>query len=81
MVAVTTPDQKHPGIPGSHIISLYDFLNDMVQGPDKFHLKNVTQSCVENKEAPRCSGYLFFDLKHPTAAIHHVIADYIYRIL
>lgn len=81
MTALTTSDQNHPGIPSSHIISMYDLMNNIVQNPEKFQLKNVTQSCTENMESPLCQGYLFFDLKHPTATMHNVIADYINKIL
>ncbi len=81
MAALTTPDQQHPGIPSSHIISMYDLLNDIVQNPDKFHLTNVTESCTGNRLYPLCHGYLFYDHKHPTAAMHNVIADYINKML
>jgi len=74
---LTTADQHHPGIPTSHIISMYDLLNDVVLQPDKYHVKNTTESCAENKKAPLCSEYVFYDNKHPTALMHHVISDYI----
>ncbi len=81
MAELTKSDQTHPGIPSSHIISIFDLLNDIVQNPGKFLVNNVTQSCSENNESPLCNGYLFFDLKHPTAAMHNVIADYIHKSL
>ena len=79
--AVTASSQQHAGIDGSHVISMYDLMNNIVQNPDQYQLTNTTQSCVENLQAPLCKGYLFYDLKHPTALMHNAVSDFIGKIL
>jgi len=64
-------------IPTTHIISMFNLLNTIVQSPDKYNLTNVTDSCVEKGQVPLCKGFLFYDMKHPTAAIHDAISDYV----
>lgn len=77
MSVLTQNNDTYPGIPSSHIISIYDLLNDIVENPEKFGLKNVTQSCIENMQEPLCDGYLFLDLKHATATMNNAISEYI----
>jgi len=74
-------DPSHPGLPSAHIISIFDLLNDVVKNAEKYNLKNVTDSCEEKGGIPLCKGFLFFDMKHPTASIHRAISDYILMIL
>jgi len=79
--AVTASDSKHAGLDGSHVISMYDLMNNIVLNPDQYQLTNTTESCVENFQAPLCQEYLFYDLKHPTAQMHKTISDFIRKSL
>jgi len=41
----------------------------------KYGLTNITDSCVDKGDAPECKGYAFYEIKHPTLAVEHVLAD------
>ncbi|PHQ81456.1 MAG: hypothetical protein COB66_02180 [Coxiella sp. (in: Bacteria)] len=64
-------------IPKSHVISIADLFNDMTTHPAPYKLTNVTNSCVADHKTPSCTGYLFFNSKHPTIHTHQLIAQYI----
>lgn len=70
-------DPKNPGLPSNHVISMFDLLNDVVKSPEKYDLTNTQDSCVDKSETPLCQGYVFYNMKHPTAAMHKIIANYI----
>jgi len=61
----------------SHIISIFDLLNEMTAAPTQYNFSNLQESCVKDAEIPLCKGFLFYDGKHPTATAHHYIADYV----
>jgi len=61
-------------IPASHYIPIAKLFNDMIANPKEYGLSNTEDSCVAANKAPACKGYLFYNLKHPTAAVHEMIA-------
>ena len=62
-------------IDSTHVISMFKLLNDIVGNPKDYNITNWTESCVEKSVTPLCKGFLFYDMKHPSAAIHKVIAE------
>ena len=69
------------------LIDTFSFLGDVVMDPTAFGFSNVTDGCVSDlvggleAEAPGfsdCTGYLYFDIVHPTTAAHALLADRFY---
>ena len=66
------------------LIDTFSLLGDVVMDPAAF--SNVTDGCVSNllgdlEAAPGfsdCTGYLYFDIVHPTTAAHAMLADRFY---
>ncbi len=50
-------------------------MTKITQHPDRYGFQNVTESCVEDNAIPYCTGYLFFNDKHPTVAVEQLIAN------
>jgi outer membrane lipase/esterase len=62
------------GAPGVTLFDTYSFLSIVVQNPGAFGFGNATDACGAIAQAD-CSSYVFWDGLHPTAAMHHVIAE------
>lgn len=68
------------------LIDTFSLLGDVVVDPAAFGFSNVTDGCVSNllgdlEAAPGfsdCTGYLYFDIVHPTTAAHAMLADGFY---
>jgi len=74
-LALTKMPFSKNNLPESHIISIYDLLNTMMQNPQKYHFTHTTQSCVNDDATPYCTGYIFFNDKHPTTEAGKLIAE------
>ena len=61
----------------SHVLSIYDFLNEVMAHPADFQITNLTGNCVEDNQTPLCTGYVFFNEKHPTAETGKYIAEWV----
>lgn len=68
-------------IPDSHYLQMDKMLFDIHSNPAKYNVTNVDSDCVEKNAMTACTGYLFYDKKHPTTAIHEIIADSIVQKL
>lgn len=79
--ALTSGNENNPALPITHIISMFNFMEEITQFPDKYNLTNVTESCIDNGKVPLCKGYMFFDSKHGTAEVNRHVADFIYATL
>ena len=61
----------------------YDLFNSLVSNPGLFGLSNVTTPCYSGFVGPNPSGtecstpdrFLFWDIVHPTAAVHRILAN------
>ncbi|MCD6039980.1 MAG: lipase [Gammaproteobacteria bacterium] len=65
----------HSQLPPSPVLQMGALLDNIISKPDQYNLKNVSESCADNKADPVCSGYLFYNAKHPTTAVHKIIAE------
>ncbi len=73
-IAMTANDERY-NLPASNIYSANGLLNQIISNPEEMGFKNVTDSCFEDNASPECTGYLFFDDKHPTINSHKLIGD------
>lgn len=62
------------GDAGVTIFDTYSFLTQVVQSPSAFGYTNAHDACGAAVAAD-CSGYVFWDGLHPTAALHQQIAE------
>lgn len=62
-------------LPKNHVLSAYDWFNDILNNPAKYNLTNTTDSCVTDKQDPLCNGFVFFNDKHPTVAVGEIIGQ------
>jgi len=53
---------------------------DILGNPGKYGLTNVTQS-AQGLNIPNDAGYLFWDGRHPTTAVHTLVADAVHASL
>lgn len=68
-------------IPVVNYIPVDQWFLDMVSHSDKYNLTNVNESCAANNALPACSGYLFYNDKHPTTYVNKIIADKVLKLL
>ncbi|MDX1902068.1 MAG: SGNH/GDSL hydrolase family protein [Gammaproteobacteria bacterium] len=53
-------------LPDSHVISIYNLLDDIIAHPAQYHFTETSKSCVDEHATPYCKNYVFFNDKHPT---------------
>jgi outer membrane lipase/esterase len=56
------------------------FFNVLAQ-PDRFGFTNTTGNCVADLQLPACTGYVFFDGLHPSAAAHALVGQAAYNLV
>lgn len=90
LVSQKSPPRWLPSLMASNIdvllIDTFPLLGDVVVDPAAFEFGNVTDGCVSNlvgclEASPGVSdftGYLYFDIVHPTTAAHAMLADRFY---
>ncbi len=77
----TQQDDPKYAIPPSHYLQMDKMLLDMRLNPTQYSVNDVENNCIEKNAMSACLGYLFYDQKHPTTAIHKIIADFILQKL
>lgn len=65
----------------AHVFSTYQLLNQVLSNPSQYGFINTQQSCLAAGQAPYCKGYLFYNSKHPTAALGQILADRISQVI
>lgn len=68
-------------LPSSHYVDAANFFNDMIQDPKKYALNNTTESCVLKNAIPACSGFLFYNDKHPTTWANKLFSENVLTLL
>ncbi len=68
-------------LPSSHYIDVAQFFNDMIIHPQNYNLNNTDESCVLKNAIPTCTGFLFYNDKHPTTWVHKIFSDIVLAIL
>lgn len=68
---------------GLDVVSLDTFtlLNNVVADPSLYGFTNVTGSCKADGADPACSGYLFYDVVHPTTQSHQLLSNFMYAVV
>ena len=60
--------------PQVQLFSSDNILADILANPENFDIDNTQGDCVAEDNAPLCTGYLFFNAKHPTTQTHEILA-------
>ena len=68
-------------IPSSHYIKVSDSFNDIIQNPKKYELTNIDESCVLKNATPACTGFVFYNNKHPSTHVHKILSDVVLHLL
>lgn len=76
-LALTHHPFNDNNLPASHILSMYELLNKILDHPEKYQLTQLSGNCVADRKAPLCTGYVFFDNKHPTVKTGQIIAEWV----
>lgn len=74
-------DEAQYMIPALHYLPIENWFDDIILNPLKYNLTNISESCVAQKAMPACSGYLFYNEKHPTTYVYKIVADNILTML
>lgn len=75
---------KNGNLPANHVYSISSLFNLIESNSalhKKYHLTDLVDSCVDKGEAPVCQGFAFFNGKHPTLEVEHVVSDYFHAHL
>ena len=68
-------------LPNGNIISANYALNHIIEDHQKLGFDKLLHDCVQEAATPHCSGYIFFNGKHPSTKVQQWIADYLKEIL
>ncbi len=68
-------------LPNGHILSSQSLMNQLAQAGQREGLTHLTQDCIQEGAAPYCSGYVFFNDKHPSTATYKYMARYLASVL
>ena len=63
------------------IVDMNALFQNMLRHPSHFNITNIENNCEAAHAFPACKGYLFYDIKHPTTAVHKEIAKDIQMVL
>lgn len=74
-------DAEKYHIPVSHYVQINTQLNKIIADPSQYKLTNIDESCVAKKEIPLCTGFLFYNKKHPTTYVNQLISDNVIDLL
>lgn len=63
------------------LFSAANLLVDIAADPQAYGIENDEGDCVIDGQDPQCNGYVFFNDKHPTTAIHQILAENLAKIV
>ena len=70
-------------LPSEQIIRLDHFFKKIVTTPEAFgfNASLLERDCVSDEKLPDCTGYVFYNPKHPTGSVHRLVANDVLKTL